>query len=616
MATKRDVHHPSNFLFFDTETQPTKKSKQTQQQIHKLWFGAYWTFRYVDKKQTRNNKGLFYSSDSFFQVIKQRLDKSRPLYIFAHNLGFDLTIVDFWEQAEEHGLECLYAILEDPPLFLSYRWEECKIIFVDTFNFWKCGVADMGKSLGYPKLDIDITTATDEEAIPYCERDVEIIAKQVIELLDFLTDNDLGSFGISAPTIAMNTFKKRFMKHEIFIHDRTRILALERQCYYGGLVNNFYVGKSQGQLIYHTDVNSLYPSVMLGLFPTKLVSSQLDVKPPISLLANDRIGYCADVTIQCQGRSYPKRYHNRLCEVTGKFRTQLCGAEFAQAIRCNSVLHIHQLATYEMEPIFKEYVEYFWKLRQKHSIPKGNPREQLIKLLMNSLYGKFGMKGFDWKDFTSDNLEAYYALMGVDYPKQYRSPNFIPTVENYTSLWHALEMDQPIKIRHLNGKTQIQFPTGEHTESFCAIAAFVTAYARERLRQLIGIAGYHHTYYCDTDSLFVDQYGYSQLVKAGEVESKTLGKLKLEGQSTKWTFYGPKDYEFGDKTVLKGIRKNAKKIGNCTYEQLQFEGLRSVMNRGGEGYIMISTITKHNKREYSKGLLTSSGWTQPFTLSE
>jgi hypothetical protein len=616
MATKKDIHHPSNFLFFDTETKDQRKNKTKGKEHHTLWFGWVWAFRYEEQNVTRSMKQSFNTTAEFYELVHQRLDPSRPLYIFAHNLGFDLTIVDFWEQQELKGMQCLYAVLEDPPLFLSYRWDDCKIILIDTFNFWKCSVADMGKSLGIDKLQLDITKATREQADPYCIRDVEIIANQVTNLLDFLTDNDLGSFGISAPAIAMNTFKKRFMSHQIFIHDRTKVLELERQAYYGGLVNNFYLGKSKGETLWHVDVNSLYPSVMRAPYPAKLIESWQE-PAKWSILFNDLTkGYVADVLIHSQKDTYPKRHNGRLCEVSGRFRTQLCGPELVKAIRRNHVRHVYSMAQYEMKPVFSDYVEYFWHMRQLHSQPKGNPREQLIKLLMNSLYGKFGMKGFDWVDFTTSNLEAYYDLIGVPMPDLYKKDEATPVVNGHTAEWYPLGLDHAVKIRYLSGKLQFKFPTGEHSESFCAIAAFVTSYARERLRQLIQIAGIRNTYYCDTDSLFVNQVGFSNLTKANEIDSSQLGKLKLEGQSKIWAFYGPKDYTFGDKNVMKGIRKNAKKIAPQTYEQLQFEGLKSVLNRGGEGYIVISTQQKTIKRKYAKGITTQSGWTMPFSLQE
>lgn len=616
MKTKKDVRHPSNFFFFDTETKDQRKNKTKDVQHHTLWFGCVWAFRYEQQKVTRSFKTTFSDVDGFYRAVEKRLDKVRPLYIVAHNLGFDLTIVDWWDRAETLGMTCLYAVLEDPPLFMSYAWKGCKIIVIDTFNFWKCSVADMGRSLGIEKIEIDITNCTKKDAMPYCQRDVEIIANQLVSLLDYLTDNDLGSFGISAPAVAMNTFKKRFMSHEIFIHDRSKVLALERQAYYGGLVNNFFVGRSRGEVIYHTDINSLYPSVMLNQYPVKMIDSMEDVRLDHKLFDDELLGFVGDVTINTFRRSYPKRFKGRLCEVRGRYRTQLCGIELAIALSENHVQHIHQLAAYQMAPIFKDYVEYFWHQRQLHSQPKGNPKEQLIKLLMNSLYGKFGMKGFDWIDYSRGALTALYQLCQLEIPSQYDNETYTPAIQGHVSLWHAIGLPFPVKVRYLAGKLQIQIPTGEHTESFCGIAAFVTSYARERLRNLITLAGPNNTYYCDTDSLFLNEAGYTNLYSLGEVNDKLLGKLKLEGVSSQWAFYGPKDYTFGKKKVLKGIKKNAKEVAPQTYQQTQFEGLKSVLNRGGAPYIIISTVTKRNKRVYSKGSVSHTGWTNPFILSE
>lgn len=615
MNTHKVTQHPSNLMFFDTETKNTYKGKDKNIQHERLWFGCSWAFRYEQGEVTRSKISTWDTSEEFLELLHRRLDSSRPLYLFAHNIKFDLTIVDFWEKADDLGLDCTYAVLEDPPVFLSYIWDDCKLVLIDTFNFWKCSVADMGKQLGIEKFSIDIRTATRAEAEPYCKRDVEIIANQVTNLFDFLTDNDLGSFGISAPSIAMNTYKKRFMKHEIFIHDRVRVMAIERGSYYGGLVENFYIGKGAKQTLYHTDVNSLYPSVMVKEFPCKLIDNYTNMIPKDLRVKGVLADCCAKVRVSSKKNTYCVRHQNRLCQAKGVFDTWLCGPELERCYLSGDLAHIHEISQYEMKPLFKDYVNHLWGLRRANSIPKGNPKEVLIKLLMNSLYGKFGQKGYEWVDFTPRNLESYYLLFGGMCPMRYLTNNYVPNVTENVELWHADGLDNPIQLRRISSKIEMKFPTSEHSESFCAIAAFVTSYARERLRGLIQIAGPKHTYYCDTDSLFVDKSGLENLRRANELDDKELGKLKLEGYSDNWAFYGPKDYQFGAKHTLKGISKKAKDLGNNTFEQLQFEGLASILKRGGENYIEVKTITKHVKRVYSKGLITNSGWTEPFTLN-
>ena len=239
-----------------------------------------------------------------------------------------------------------------------------------------------------------------------------------------------------------------------------------------------------------------------------------------------------------------------------------------------------------------------------------------MKLLMNSLYGRFGMKGYKWIPYSPKILQSYYLMYGLQCPQRYLTNNFSPMVHSFRHQWQAELLDDPIILRYFSGSIEIQFPTGEHRESFCGISAFVTSAARERLRTLIAIAGEDETLYCDTDSLFVTETGSKRLIKADEIDPTKLGKLKLESKTQKCSFYGPKDYVFNGEPVRKGIRKNAIAISEKTFEQDSFEGLKSVLNRGGEAYILISKIQKTLSRQLTKGVMKAHGRVGPLILNE
>lgn len=616
IKTKKGSHQPSSFLFFDTETQDDKQSGDVDSQHHRLWFGCYWCFRYEGAKPTRQKRGVFHSADDFWKVVKSRLDKARPLYVMAHNLGFDLTSVDFWNTAEEQGFNATYYVLEDPPLMISGELDGCRVVFLDTFNYWKSSVSAMGDSLGIPKKDFARSILTLKDAIPYCHRDVEIIANQVVKLLDFLNDNDLGTFGISAASLSMNIYKARFMNHKIFVHDRNSVLMLERASYYGGLVLNYYVGEVTDRKLYHYDVNSLYPSVMRNLYPTKLVWSGNDVPLNFPMFADKILGFIATVDLSSAVVTYPKRHAKKMCEVVGRVTTTLAGLEFATAITNGHVKKIHCMAAYELAPIMLDYVDYFWALRKQYKEAGDKVNEQFVKLMMNSLYGKFGMLGHQWIDYHHSVLCTIYEYYGVEMPDIYADDDYVPSISGTCQAWNAKGLAKPINLRYVTGKMQIQVPTGEHSESFCAIASFVTSYARCKLRSLIAKAGLRQVYYCDTDSLFVTELGHKRLSQSGEVNPNELGKLKLEGTADYALFNGPKDYIFGEVCKLKGISKRAKLLDDGRYEQLQFEGIKSILKRGGEAYIEIKTIRKKLTRQYTKGDVAGNGWTSPFKLTD
>lgn len=616
LSKRTSTQTPSNLLFFDTETRDRYQGRNKSLQRHEFWFGAA-IYVNLSGKDIRTCKPFELNSvDDFWKLLASKMSKDKPLYLFAHNLTFDLTIIDFWNRHEKEGYETTYAVLENPPMFLELNKDGKKVCVVDTFNYWKQPLAEIGRSLGFEKLPMPKDKTITKEWRRYCLRDVEILMKQILNLFSFLKTQELGSFKISAPGLAFSTYRKKFMRHEVFIHDRNKVLELERNCYSGGMVRNFFLGSVINQTIYKYDVNSLYPTMMLKKYPTKLVEDMQNEKPNKLLKFLPSHGACAHVKLRVYDRTYPKRVNNRLCEVSGRFSTFLCGEELYNALRLGHVERVLYASIYEVDFIFHDYVTYFWNLRKQYQAAGDRVNEQFVKLLMNSLYGRFGMRGHKWVDFTNQNLESYYTYFGVPCPKRYIAKNFSPIVNSFRHKWYADGLDEPITLRYYSGKLEMQFPTGEHAESFCAISAFVTAYAREHLRNLIDIASDKEVYYCDTDSLFVSELGSKRLIKCGEVCNKTLGKLKLEGTSKKTSFYGPKDYEFDGEFVRKGIRKNAIQVGPSTFEQDAFEGLKSVLNRGGEAYVDITRIKKTLQRKLLKGVLKSYGRVTPLILNE
>lgn len=616
MTNRVGIHHPSSFMFFDCETKDEFKGKRKDLSRQRLWFGVAWCFRYENGNVTRSKKASFETSSDWWEIVRSRLDKKRPLYIFSHNLKVDLTWVDFWHTADTEGFNATYYVLEDPPMMLSGYINGCKVYIIDTFNFWKTSVDAMGNSLGIPKLRINLDKASIKEALPYCVRDVEIIANQLMRLLDFLKANDLGTFGMSAARLSMNIFKQRFMTHDIYVHDRERVLELERSSYCGGLVLNFFVGEVRNKHLHQYDVNSLYPFVMRGMFPTRLIESG-ESAGDVRGIPYERIErMIATVDLCSADTTYPQKLAGRLCEVTGRITTTLAGPELALAWQRGHIRRIRYYALFELQPVFREFVDYFWKLRADYKKQGDKVGEQFVKLVMNSLYGKFAQRGFIWRQYTPELLQDYYDYFGVDMPQHYKSEHFEPSIDGITGEWYGDGLDHTVKLRYVSGRLSIRMPTGEHADSFCGISSFVTSYARSYLRKLIGFAGRGEVLYCDTDSLVVTDKGKANLETRRLIDPTKLGHLKHEGSANYGCFLGPKDYVLGDKVKTKGVSKNAKKKGKGVYEQDQWEGIKSVLARGAEAYIDIKRITKRLKREYTKGVVQASGRTTPFVVSD
>jgi len=126
--------------------------------------------------------------------------------------------------------------------------------------------------------------------------------------------------------------------------------------------------------------------------------------------------------------------------------------------------------------------------------------------------------------------------------------------------------------------------------------------------------GQGNYFYCDTDSLFVNQAGLDNL--SDLLHDTEIGKLKIEYETDTITIYGLKDYVTSSKTVTKGIRKNAIRVSDCVYAQDSWPSIKGVLRDNVSPLYTVKKIEKHLKRDYTKGTITVSGSILPFVFDE
>jgi len=210
-------------------------------------------------------------------------------------------------------------------------------------------------------------------------------------------------------------------------------------------------------------------------------------------------------------------------------------------------------------------------------------------MLLNSLYGKAGQKAQEWEEVGRDNTNT------IEYDRYF---------DANTHKW--------IPTRKFGGVSEEMTGEGESTNSFPAIAAHVTAQARQYLWSLIIRAGRENVFYCDTDSLFVNSDGYDNLKDL--INTYQLGALKLEWESDDVVLNGLKDYTVDDNRKAKGIRKDAIEIRPGVFKQVQFRNLAGMLRDNDYSRQLIKTVEKTLQRDYQKGIVDSEGTVHPLQL--
>lgn len=576
-------------IWLDTETVGVPISDTEER--HELQMGMA-AFRRTSRKNewTQPLWTEFNTIPDLWDWVEDRLHGKTRLYIFAHNWAFDGPVLDMFNELPKRGWKLLSAIINSPPIIIRWRRGKHTIQIVDTLNIWRMPLKKLGNSIGLAKLDMPHADAPKQDWQAYNKRDVEIIMEACIKWFAFLKDNDLGGFACTLAAQSMRTYRHKFMHHKILIDVDERALALARRALHGGRTECHHIGTCP-ETIHKLDINSQYPAIMATKqLPARLVGTYSNVT--MQELTEWLEKYCvtSEVQINTNEPVYGVVHDNKLIFPVGTFPCVLSTPELEYALAHGHILTIGAASVYEKELLFKEYVHYFTKLRQKHREAGNDAEQHNAKIFMNALFGKWAQKGTYYEKYDETSDRSIKVWKNID-----------------------AETRKVTHYRQYAGVIEQQSDQYESRESHPAIAAHITAHARIQLWGLMQRAGHGNYYYNDTDSVWCNEIGAMALSE--EMHPTELGALKLEGIHQQVIIHGPKDYLLDGIETIKGIRKTARKLEANVYEQERFTTLVGLLRRGDLSAPIVSTITKHLRRTYTKGVVDSDGRISPLHLS-
>jgi hypothetical protein len=559
-------------------------------------------------------------------------------WLFAHNLGYDLTLLEFWKRCESgefyfsEDSDFRYAwkgklidpkrrwhgvmVIDDPPTILSWRRAKRTFRAVDTLNYWPMSLRELGAHVGitkqvFPGCDSPTVTLSD-----YCANDTAILFRAVLDLIRWWTAGDYGKFGSTSAALAWSAFRHKFYTVPIHIHGSKDAIDIERAAYYGGRVEAYYCGpvgapectirvsrpgysadyhdKPAGP-VYVLDVQSAYPAIMRHCrFPCRLLDTT--VPPTVWDFARqlEHYGCVAHVTLKTE-RPYPRRKEDgSVSYPVGEFSTTLAGPELSEAIADGQLRKVHACAWYEMDDLFSGFVGHFW-MQRSEAVKAGDTAQELfVKTILNSLYGKFAQRKIAWEDQPDERHEPPW------------------------DVWcrHNLRTGELSWLRAIAGRVQKKATRGEWWDSFPAIAAYVTSFLRTALDRMRKTAGQRNVYYQDTDSLHCTRDGYDNLVNAGEVHPGKLGALRLVSVHQSAHYYGLKHYELDGEITQAGIPSKAEVTPEGTVKVSIFERTRSIVSRSPDGCVRIQEREITRSDCHPRGVVGIDGWVAPERITE
>lgn len=601
---------PSRCLFLDTETRITLSTLPTVSRLvteaadfdwhdevaptiekHRMMIG--WTC-YLDNAHGPNRttkEWRFWDSPlKLCKYIENLSKRKTTLYLFAHNVFFDLQVSDFYYNFTRWGWVLDFFYDKGLTYLLSIHKDTQKIKAISTTNYYKSSLEKVGIMLGYPKSKVDFKTATAEELKLYCRRDVEIMIKAMEHYWSFVKRHKLGGFAMTLSSQSLRAFRHRFMHNKIYIHKEPDIQELELSGYYGGRTECGFFGPVPDGPFVSLDVNSMYPYIMLSKpVPTRLID-YLE-KPNLDILESSLKVFCcvASVRLSTDKPAYAIKHHGKTCFPVGVFDATLCTAGLIYAMKHGHIQHIDKLAVYDKAVLFRKYVQHFNRIKENYSKQGDTVMRRLAKEFGNHLYGKFAQM----EDIVEEEEDITF--------NGYFREEIFDMVTKQTEV-----------ITKLMNKRFITFDRKPGRSSLIPIAAHITEYARFYLFSIMEQIGLDKVLYCDTDSVKIRTADIGPVNK--QLDEHKLGALKIEDRFEVFNIWGAKYYDMNNISKIKGIPKRAEKIGDYTYRYTQFMRQPTHLREQITRFLIARPVTKVVQPFYDKGEILPSGRIIPLHL--
>ena len=309
----------------------------------------------------------------FLRSLGERIWKEgKRVQAWATNLEYDLVNLFGPDEIRHVSLRFGKSAL------IAAQWK--RVQFRDTVRHVPASVKELGELIGLPKLERDTSEA-------YCLRDATITFRTAGMVREFYTDRFDVQPKSTLAASAYAVWKERFWKRDV-VRPPGEIREAAQAAYFGGRTEPFAIGKFRK--IQAIDACSMFPWAMTAA-PLPLPWGNFRrVRPKEEVKPNGlyRVGVTAPVGVVLP--VLPYRSEVGLSFPVGDWRGWYVGEELLYAISLGYKIEVR--AGFEFLDSSEPFGDYVATMFEGKNKSRGTMRH-FYKLLLNSLYGKFGQKG-------------------------------------------------------------------------------------------------------------------------------------------------------------------------------------------------------------------------------
>jgi hypothetical protein len=574
---------PPAVVFLDTETAQTERGDE-----HLLTL-ALWCAKVVDRDGSKHK----YPTDEYrvgrtAGELADWLDAvavGRPtLWCYTHNLNFDLTTTRLPMVMVARGWTIGEFSVRGNAPWIRMRKGSKVLTVVDSFAWLPIALGEIAKLVNLTKPPLPDDTSDVPALTERCRGDVDILARAILELMDWWDRHHLGRWTITGAGCGWNLMRHMHHIRPATIDATPALVEDDRLSVRGGRRDAQRYGQQGGGPFVELDFTAAYPTIAANLLlPTRRRHILKGEPKGGDWLHMDYAGVAATVTVTTDTPRYPVHYSGVTWHPVGTFTTTLAGPELTDAADRGDIVAWHGGQVHQMGDHLMPWAQ--WVLAAQRGEIEDVPRVGVLacKSWGRSVIGKFASR--------SHTAEA----LG-DAPR---------TGWHYEDAYNVTERRPGAVVDMAGRRWHVTYDT-DPDNAYPAVLAWVESHVRLRLGRVLDRLGVSWVS-ANTDGIIVDLARISPQGAPGSVldayrhrDPQTVAErlcarimgdceplvLRVKSLSATLDVWGPAQLVTDGVVHAAGIHHNAKRVGERSFVGRDWPKLSWQMQHGdAAGYV-------------------------------
>lgn len=571
---------PPQIISLDTETR-WAKDPTGETHVMRLWAARLDSRRPDSAGWTGSDTAWGRSAPQLAAQIDEWAKGQRCVWMFAHNLSFDLTVSRL-----PSAMGALGWVVSDHAAGSETPWLRISksstiITIADSWGWLRQSMGEAGAALGIKKPELPANDDDNRYWLARCEADVEILATAMLRVLAWWDKEQLGRWSVTGSHSGWNVMRHRSPRKRMTIITDPDGINADREAIYGGRRECFEWGDITGGPFTELDFSGAYPQIAASCaLPAKRLYPFQSLPLDNPMVRGDGVGIIARVELETETPRWPCRIGGRVWYPAGRFTTVLAGPEIAEALRLGALRAVGQGWAHALGYHLRNWAQWILQVQAGELGEVPGIAVPMVKHWGRAVIGKFAAKGF---------TKVAYG----DAP---------PGVWSYEPVWD-IGAQAHGAIVQLGGKRWKCLASANGDNCYPAVLAYVESHVRARLSRVIDAAGPGQVICCDTDGVTGPVAG--QLADAAGAAGTWPLVMRPKGRYLAMRVLGPQHLHKDGKRHYSGVPGGATvgadgKLYALVWPKLAWQ----LREHAGEGY-------RRPVQHYIIGQSYASGWVAP-----